>query len=86
MQKFRSEEGLTLVELLVVIALVAIVAAIALPILTNVLTSASVKADAASAVDRAQFSADWAAAGYTVTSVGAGYEASDADGVVATIK
>lgn len=87
MLKFKEEQGLTLVELLVVIALVAIVAAIALPILTNVLSSASVKADAASQADIAQFSSDWTAAGYTVNALGnGGFEAVDASGAqIATI-
>lgn len=88
MQKFRSEEGLTLVELLVVIALVAIVAAIALPILSGVLASASTKADATSADERAKFSKDWSQSGFTVTGDDAtGYTAADEAGtVIATIK
>jgi len=39
MKKFNREEGLTLIELLITIAVLAIVAAIAIPVVTNVVDS-----------------------------------------------
>jgi len=39
MMKFNREEGLTLIELLITIAVLAIVAAIAIPVVTNVVNS-----------------------------------------------
>ena len=63
MLKFNKEDGLTLVELLVVIALVGVVAAIALPIVSNVLSGATSDANSASATNKANFSRDWTAAG-----------------------
>ena len=87
MLKFKEEQGLTLVELLVVIALVAIVAAVALPILSGVLSSASTKAAAVSADEAAKFSSDWSTSGFAVSGDAAtGYTATDEAGtVIATI-
>lgn len=65
MLKFNKEDGLTLVELLVVIALVGVVAAIALPIVSNVLSGAQSSATSASATNKANFTRDWSAAGAT---------------------
>lgn len=67
MLKFKKEDGLTLVELLVVIALVGVVAAIALPIVSNVLGGAQSDANSASATNKTQFSTDWTAAGASFT-------------------
>lgn len=60
-----SERGLTLVELLIVIALVAVVAAIALPVISGVLSNAQNDASAVSDTNRADFARDWSAAGAT---------------------
>lgn len=88
MLKFKKEDGLTLVELLVVIALVGVVAAIALPILTNVLSGAQTDADANSGTNVAQFESDWTAAGYTLkTDSGVIYATDGANGpTIAQIK
>lgn len=64
----KAEDGLTLVELLVVIALVGVVAGIALPIVSNVLAGAQNDASAASATNQANFTRDWTAAGATFES------------------
>ena len=86
MAKFSREEGLTLVELLVVIALVGVVASIALPILINTVANAQASADAQSTANRAAFSSDWSTAGYSVVANGNGFAATDASGAtVATI-
>lgn len=79
MLKFKKEDGLTLVELLVVIALVGVVAAIALPIVSNVLGGAQADADANSATNIAQFNSDWAAAGYDLSTVNGTIYATDPD-------
>lgn len=60
MQMFRKSEGLTLVELLVVIALVGVVASIAFPVISNVITSAQADADASSATASANFQKEYA--------------------------
>lgn len=65
-----SDEGLTLVELLVVIALVGVVAAIALPILINAVERAQVQVDAASEVELQKFVEDWGSAGAKFGKVG----------------
>jgi prepilin-type N-terminal cleavage/methylation domain-containing protein len=44
MMKFNREEGLTLIELLITIAVIAIVAAISVPVITNVVGSANANA------------------------------------------
>ncbi len=67
--KGKNEKGLTLIELLIVIALVAIVAAIALPILLNVLSGAKTSAAADSTNGVAKFIQDWSSAGYNVNYV-----------------
>lgn len=66
MNKFRKEEGLTLIELLIVIALVGIVAAIALPILLNVLGGAKTSSTGDTNAAVAKFVDDWSSAGYTI--------------------
>ena len=75
MLKFRNEEGLTLIELLIVIALVGIVSAIALPILFNTVSDSKTKADNVSADERANFQTQWSAAGYDVVANGSGFDA-----------
>jgi prepilin-type N-terminal cleavage/methylation domain-containing protein len=57
---FRKEEGLTLVELLVVIALVGVVASIAFPVISNVIAGAQTDATAASAEAVANFTKEYA--------------------------
>jgi prepilin-type N-terminal cleavage/methylation domain-containing protein len=61
---FNREEGLTLIELIITIALVAVVASIALPVFHDLVAAEQTKADAQSAANRSAFSADWTAAGY----------------------
>lgn len=46
MMKFNREEGLTLIELLITIAVIAIVAAISIPVITNVISSSETNAAA----------------------------------------
>jgi prepilin-type N-terminal cleavage/methylation domain-containing protein len=41
MMKFKREEGLTLIELLITIAVIAIVAAISVPVISNVVASST---------------------------------------------
>lgn len=64
MLKFRKEEGLTLVELLVVIALVGVVASISLPILINTVQNAQTTANSQSADEIEKFANDWYTAGF----------------------
>ncbi len=66
----RGERGLTLIELLIVIALIGIVAGIGLPILLNVLTGAKTSATTDSNNGITKFVNDWAQAGYSVNYVG----------------
>lgn len=84
----KAEEGLTLVELLVVIALVGVVAAIALPIVSNVLAGAQADADTNSTENINKFNTDWAAAGYNLSTVnGIIYATDKTDGsTIAQIK
>lgn len=65
----QNEQALTLIELLIVIALVAIVAGIALPILLNVLFNAKTSSAADSANNVQDFVQQWSSAGYDVTYV-----------------
>lgn len=64
---WNKANGVTLVELLVVIALVGVIAAIAMPIFANTLKDGRAKWDESSQVNFAQFVSDW-------TSVGADFE------------
>lgn len=58
MMKFNREEGLTLIELLITIAVIAIVAAISVPVITNVVGSANANAAAQTASDINDFIVD----------------------------
>lgn len=81
MLKFRKEEGLTLVELLVVIALVGVVASIALPILINSVSKAQTSADSATKLEVEKFARDWTSAGYEIdVTQGSGNKGSGAEG------
>lgn len=62
----RNDDGLTLIELLVTLAVIAIVFAVAVPTFNGVLATASTNADTASNAIAARFTADWTQAGYTV--------------------
>jgi prepilin-type N-terminal cleavage/methylation domain-containing protein len=55
MMKFNREEGLTLIELLITIAVIAIVAAISVPVITNVVSSSRDNAAASMAVQANAF-------------------------------
>jgi type IV pilus assembly protein PilA len=55
MMKFNREEGLTLIELLITIAVLAIVAAIAVPVVTNVVNSTEDRAVAQTVSDIESF-------------------------------
>jgi prepilin-type N-terminal cleavage/methylation domain-containing protein len=62
MTMFRKSEGLTLIELLITIAVISVVFAIAIPVFSNVLTTAETNADAATASARAAFAAEYGSA------------------------
>ncbi len=55
MMKFNREEGLTLIELLITIAVIAIVAAISVPVVTNVIASSNQSALTQTNADVADF-------------------------------
>jgi len=59
MMKFNREEGLTLIELLITIAVLAIVAAIAIPVVTNVVNSTEDRAVAQTQSDVDDFVAKY---------------------------
>lgn len=65
-QPARYDEGLTLIELLIVIALVGVIAAIALPILFSTLNNAQASVDKNQQAEIDKFNTQWAAAGYTL--------------------
>ena len=62
----EPENGLTLIEMLVVIALIAIVASISMPILVNTVEKSQTKADAITSEAVSSFIEDWQIAGFTV--------------------
>jgi prepilin-type N-terminal cleavage/methylation domain-containing protein len=71
MIKFNKEEGLTLIELLITIAVIAIVAAISVPVITNVISNANDKAIEQSTNDVKKFIAKYDAAGaYAINPTG----------------
>jgi prepilin-type N-terminal cleavage/methylation domain-containing protein len=87
MYRKTNDAGLTLAELLVVIALTAVVASLTMPVLINTLSTAQAAADARSQVNLTAFSNDWTTSGYTVNATANGFEAVDAHGtVVASIQ
>lgn len=63
MMKFNREEGLTLIELLITIAVIAIVAAISVPVITNVIGQSEDNAAAAMEAQVNQFITEGAQAG-----------------------
>lgn len=63
MMKFNREEGLTLIELLITIAVLAIVAAISVPVITNVISSAETNSAASMDTSVAAFVAKYTEAG-----------------------
>lgn len=69
LRSVRGSDGLTLVELLIVIVLVGLVAAIALPVLINVLSGAQSSANTASAAALANFPKEWANNPYKIVYV-----------------
>lgn len=72
----RKNEGLTLVEVLVTIALIAIVAAISVPVFTNITSQAEQDASVVDTDSKQRFYDQWDRAGYFVvdgTGENAGY-------------
>lgn len=65
-----QEEGVTLIELLIVIALVGLVAAIAVSIIIPVNAGAQAAADKDTQTNLAQFVNQWSQSGYTVSYIG----------------
>lgn len=61
----KEDDGLTLVELLVAIAIVGVIAAIAMPVLIDAVENGRSKANTASTVNVEQFLTDWTTAGAT---------------------
>jgi prepilin-type N-terminal cleavage/methylation domain-containing protein len=76
MMKFNREEGLTLIELLITIAVIAIVAAISVPVITNVIADSrtnsaeAMQAQVDSFVDKYDASGDWSFDSATQTLLG----------------
>jgi prepilin-type N-terminal cleavage/methylation domain-containing protein len=60
MNKFRNNEGLTLIELLITLAVIAIVFAVAVPVFSNVLAGAQTSADSAQASALSAFHDEYA--------------------------
>jgi prepilin-type N-terminal cleavage/methylation domain-containing protein len=60
----QRDQGLTLIELIITIALVAVVASVALPVFHDLVTTEQAKADSQSAQNRNAFANDWISSGY----------------------
>jgi prepilin-type N-terminal cleavage/methylation domain-containing protein len=83
--KFSREEGLTLIELLITIAVIAIVAAISIPVITNVIDSARTSSAGSMEAQVNAFIEKYAASGevsFNGTDTFTGWVDLDADGVV----
>lgn len=85
-KKMHQQEGLTLIELLITIAVIAIIAAISLPTFTNVVSTTRDKATEQTTKDIQKFVSKWTAAGTLsyddATQTFAGYADLDGDGTV----
>lgn len=86
MMKFNREEGLTLIELLITIAVLAIVAAIAVPVITNVVNStedravAQTQSDIRDFADKYENTGAFAVSGSDTTTLFEGYVDLNGDG------
>lgn len=85
MFKFNREEGLTLIELLITIAVLAVVAAIAVPVVTNVVSSTNERAGAQTTADIKKFIEKYETVGGitfdTVSQTFTGYVDLNGDGI-----
>jgi prepilin-type N-terminal cleavage/methylation domain-containing protein len=84
MAKFKNDKGLTLIELLITIAVLAVVSAIALPVISNVVSSSNSNAAVQTQGDVNDFISKYNAAGETLYANGvfSGYVDTDGDNTI----